>query len=63
MSNKSEEVYYCPLLQTKIELGLCLDINYERKKLFKIGILEELGKSTDYTNEKCEKCPHNPFRQ
>lgn len=50
----------CPLLKKQIELGLCLDINYERLKYFNTGIIKEIGKTNEAVNTECEKCPNKP---
>lgn len=60
MKDKKADVYYCPLLDKEIEQGLCIDINYERLKYFKAGILKEIQKTEQAANKACEKCPKKP---
>lgn len=58
----SQDEFYCPLLDRDIELGLCLDINYERMKLFTIGILGECKISVEDAHATCSKCIYNPMK-
>ncbi|MBP2000775.1 hypothetical protein J2Z69_001806 [Paenibacillus shirakamiensis] len=38
-----KEDYYCPLLHEIIELGLCMDINFEGEKMAKLNTFLEFG--------------------
>ncbi|CQR57801.1 hypothetical protein [Paenibacillus riograndensis] len=58
-----EEDYYCPLLNKVIQLGLCMDINYERTKIANFNILPELGINKEEADQCCTKCPHLPFKK
>ncbi|WP_143191932.1 hypothetical protein [Paenibacillus sp. P46E] len=58
-----EEDYYCPLLNKVIELGLCMDINYEREKIANFNILTELRINKEEADHCCTKCPHHPFNK
>lgn len=57
----NDDNFYCPLLKKVIELGICLDINYERENYFKTGIIKEMEKSIEEANHECNNCPKNPF--
>lgn len=59
--NNNSDYIHCPLLKKQIELGLCLDINYERLKYFNTGIIKEIGKTNEAVNTECEKCLNKPL--
>ncbi|QWU15559.1 hypothetical protein [Paenibacillus sophorae] len=59
MENKGD--YYCKLIEKVIELGLCMDINYEREKIFKTNTLEKLGITVKDADSACKTCPYCPL--
>jgi hypothetical protein len=64
---EGDAIWACPLLNRQIAEGLCLDINYERLRLFNAGVLSdaqrETGKTLEEINGICEVCPNQPLRQ
>ncbi len=59
MSEKGE--YYCKLLNQTVELGVCLDINFERERLFKADTLIKLNIEMDKAHSVCSTCPYCPI--
>jgi len=55
--------WYCPLLKKCISEGMCLEINYERLKLFKTDHLKKLKKTMTLNkiNHTCKSCPNLPI--
>ena len=55
----------CPLLAREIADGLCLDINYQWRGMFKPDVLVTVSASTGKTVEQisatCRICPHQPL--
>lgn len=60
MAHDDDELY-CKLRNKKIELGLCLDINYEIVKVFNTNTLQELELTDNYADAVCESCPYCPI--
>ncbi|EFM08673.1 hypothetical protein PaecuDRAFT_4467 [Paenibacillus curdlanolyticus YK9] len=53
--------YYCPLLKKIIDMGLCMDINFEREGKAKLGILKEFEITKSFADLNCCHCPRLPF--
>jgi hypothetical protein len=55
----------CPLLARQIAEGLCLDINYQWRGMFKPDVLATVSVSTGMSVEQiaatCRICPHQPL--
>jgi len=66
MSDELYEPRRCPLLNRDIDLGLCLEVNYERLGYFKPDSLayarRVTGLSVERVSEVCEAWPHQPLR-
>jgi hypothetical protein len=49
----------------EIAEGYCLDVNYQRLRLFKPEVLLEVQRETGHSVEEisavCEACPHQPL--
>ncbi len=50
--------YYCKLLNQTVELGICMDINFEREKLFMADTLIKLNIQRDKANAVCPTCSY-----
>jgi hypothetical protein len=61
------ERWFCPLYQSDIAEGKCLDLNYERLGYLSAGCLDELrrqtGKVEPEVSATCERCPNLPVRE
>ncbi|MEO8035057.1 MAG: hypothetical protein ABI837_11550 [Acidobacteriota bacterium] len=55
----------CPLLAREIAEGLCLDINYQWRGMFKPDVLATVsastGKCVEEISATCRACPHQPL--
>jgi hypothetical protein len=67
LPERRAEGWYCPLFSREIEVGLCLDINYQCLGLFKVDVLgdaqKESGKTVQEISEICEACPNQPLSE
>ncbi|GMK46574.1 hypothetical protein PghCCS26_37030 [Paenibacillus glycanilyticus] len=53
--------YYCKLLDQTVELGVCMDINFERERLFMADTLIKLNIQRDKANAVCPTCSYCPI--
>lgn len=57
--------WHCPLINTNIEYGHCLDINYDLEDMFISNMAEEMaakvGKTREEVRTACGNCKNNPM--